>query len=229
MGTSASGIIIKCDSTKFSIEEACKYFFGDGEKTECYDDTRKRNYISMSKYKNEFHIRNSDFANLFFKKDLIALQKLNTFFNTPELAFAFNWFESGGTFGYAIIQDGIIRRIYRTLSYIKFESFGEPIKQEEEWLLGDTFIKILKDEDYYPPDYPLTRKTYINSSTKEQADDYYLPELLMPSVMQAYLGYDIYTSDNKELDFLEFGGYRIAPWNNWCNDIYKARYWDEWE
>ncbi|MDF7822206.1 hypothetical protein P1X15_31620 [Runella sp. MFBS21] len=228
MGTSASGIIIKCDSTKFSIEEVSRYFFGDGEKTDCSDDTRKRNYITFTKYKDEFHISNSDFTNLFFEQNPIALQKLNTFFNTPVLAFAFNWFESGGTFGYAIIQNGIVRRIYRTLSYVKFESFGEPIKQEVEWLCGDSFINILKDEEYYPPDYPLTRKTYINISTNEKADDYYLPELLLPSVMQEYLGYDVYTS-NIELELIESGAYRIAPWNNWGNDIYKAKYWDEWE
>ncbi|MYM86317.1 hypothetical protein GTP91_03880 [Rugamonas sp. FT82W] len=94
----------------------------------------------------------------------------------PELVLVFCHYDSGGSFGYAIIKDGItVRSRVHTLD--KTVDEGTPNAFELPWLTAESFI----DEEGEPP-------AYRNLETGEVTSEPYVTAHLLVQVMNAFFG-----------------------------------------
>jgi hypothetical protein len=218
MGTASSGIIVLCNPNDYTYESIVDYFFGAGKETyRC--DNRDIDCLYLGKLANGIFIGNADFANLFFSRNAQALDKINKFFRTPALAFAFNWFDSGGTYGYVIIENGETKRVFRSISYEKLESFGNPVKGELSWFSSEP--KVVRYEphpaQFIPPDFDFNIKIFTNSETGEEISEYGLPERLLPYLMINMFDFDIHFTTIAQEKF-----YKLSEW---IGEKYNAKPW----
>lgn len=94
----------------------------------------------------------------------------------PELVVAFCHYDSGGSFGYAIIKDGITVRS-RMHTQEKTVDEGTPNAFEMPWLTAEPFI----EEEGEPP-------AYRNLETGDVTSEPYITAHLLGQVMDAFFG-----------------------------------------
>lgn len=94
----------------------------------------------------------------------------------PELVVIFCHYDSGDSFGYAIVKDGITVRS-RVHTSDKTKDEGAPNAFELPWLQAESFI----EEEGEPP-------AYRNLKTGEVTSDSYLTAHLLAEVMNAFFG-----------------------------------------
>lgn len=220
MGASVSGIIIECQHNNFKLDDIAQSFFGNcSSYNEC--DTRKNKCVYISKLAKHIFIGNADFADMFFNRNAKVLERVNQYFDEPHLGFAFNWFDSGGTYGYSVIENGAYKRVFRSLSYERLNVYGEALEQEKPWIGGESYMKRIEPhpEQYLPPYYDLNVRAHVNMETGQVADEYSLPETLLPKVMRDFVGFDIYDMDDS---IQESKFYAIDSSNDWLKAIYNV-------
>ncbi|NBW36441.1 MAG: hypothetical protein EBR30_15770 [Cytophagia bacterium] len=132
MGTAAGGLIIK---TSKSIEESYLHFDSRLTKTS-YCDSRQSNCFYFGKKGDLLVVVNSDLSKKIFANHIID-ETLFNFFDKPAEIFVFEEYDSGASYGYALFENGKLIRKLRAKNYNEVaEEFGEPLKDEIEWLNG---------------------------------------------------------------------------------------------
>lgn len=148
---SNAAIFIKLDNPKeFNINDVAKEFFGEYEviksSWESGFDFRTSENILVGVHENGIRIMNSGFVNeILIKRSPETTQKLYNYFNSPQLIMAYMHYDSGDSFGFGCIEDGVMRRFRYSLStdWVTHE-FGYPYDEELNILNGDLYY--LEDE-----------------------------------------------------------------------------------
>ena len=136
MGASIGAVAFKVDTAGFELRRVVQDFFGEAYAAVAgHCDTRDEHCVFAGKTAEWVIIGNTGFADRFFlAQDTLAIEKYLTYFGTPELVFAFEEYDSGGSYGYSLIYDGVLKRQVRTRSYEKTIDFGEPDRVESDWI-----------------------------------------------------------------------------------------------
>lgn len=184
MGASNGGIAVKTDTSAIDLSRVVKDLFGnDFEKSAERCDARFPNCVYASKTKDFLIIINTDFADKFFRKgDTSAISKYLEYFSNPSFVFAFEEYDSGGTYSYCLIYDGVIRRQFRSESYETAVDYGEPEPIEVIWKNAETYREQL-EEDLYETYYKDPGGTELVLSEES------LPRFFLHSLMQEKLGF----------------------------------------
>lgn len=138
MGISTAGLVVVNDSDIFrnrkNISRAIgkKYklvtFLGDGR-----FDTRAPSDVYIAVFENCSILYHSDLINPILFKESDDYKRIYVELGNPKLFILFCCYESGGSYGYAIIQDGIkVRARVQTIEKWAIE-FGEPYDFEKKW------------------------------------------------------------------------------------------------
>lgn len=214
MGASNGGIVIRIDTINIDIVKVAKDLFGnDFDKIDKYCDTRKKDCIYIAKRKDTLTIINTDFANLFFKdQSTNSFKHILDYFGYPNFVFAFEEYDSGGTYSYSLIYDGQVKRQYRCLSGETTIDFGELDEIELKWKNAETFKEDIGDGDFQI-NYKHPEKDYTCS-------EYDLPQVILNELMYEKLGFDI-----NEEDIIENAHFKkvVIINNNSQNSQIKAK------
>ncbi len=141
MGTSAGGIIIHKTSKR--INESIGFVFGDNFQKTSYCDCRKSNCVYAGQNDDKLALINSALSERFFSMDQID-EKIFSFFDKPDIVFAFEEYDSGACYGYAIFKNGKLERKLRANNYNDIiAEYGNPDDDELEWINGTE----IKDTD----------------------------------------------------------------------------------
>ncbi len=141
MGTSAAGIIIH--KTTKQINESIDFVLGKDFEKVSYCDCRKPDCVYAGQIDESLALINSDLSLKLFKENEVDVE-LMKFFDSPEMIFVFEEFDSGASYGYAIFKDGKLVRKLRTSNYNDIEEeYGVPDDDELEWINGTE----IKDTD----------------------------------------------------------------------------------
>lgn len=199
MGTSCGGIAIKTDTTKIDLHKVVKTIFGNEfEKSESYCDSRTNNCVYIGKTKDCLVIINSHLTNTFLEKikakDIQAYLKL--FFNS-DFIFVFEVYDSGGTYSYTLLYNGIVKRQFKVVVDETVIDFGEPDPIEQKWRNG-TPIK----EDLGGGEFQLL---YKHAVTGEVCPESSLPLTILHELMLEQFGF---TTDTMDKLFLEKDHYK---------------------
>ena len=184
MGASAGGVSVKTDTAKYDLTKIVRDLIGaDFIQTKNFEDTRYPDKYYLEKTKDVITIYNSQFVEDFFKsQDTKDLQNFINYFHTPELIFAHERYDSGGSYGYALIYNGNLQRQFRSSSYETEIDFGRLEEIEIEWksrgirkndLGNGVFETIFK--------HPKTGFEY---------SEIYLPEVILTELQLDKLGFD---------------------------------------
>jgi hypothetical protein len=148
MGMSNAGVFIKLEnSNEFEVGEIVNTLFGDRIeiKTSWENgfDFRSSDNIIVSFHSNGIRIMNSEFVNeILVKRSLEAINKLYKLFNSPKLIMAYMHYDSGDSFGFGCIQDGIFKRFrYSTSTNWVTHDFGQPYDEELNILNGQIYYE----------------------------------------------------------------------------------------
>ncbi|MGB8191194.1 MAG: hypothetical protein WCF67_04700 [Chitinophagaceae bacterium] len=183
MGASNGGIAIKTDTSKIDLLTVVKDLFGkDFEKSDSSCDSRKSDCVYAGKTKDFLVIVNTGFADKFFRNhntDLI--RKYLEYFSNPEFVFAFEEYDSGGTYSYSLIYNGVVKRQFKSLSYETTIDFGEPEPIELKWKNAETTTEDLGDGEFETL-YKHPEKDF--SCPKGQ-----LPQVILQELMLEKLGF----------------------------------------
>jgi hypothetical protein len=111
----------------------------------------------------------------------------------PELVLVFCHYDSGDSFGYAIVKDGVtVRSRVHTLD--KTTDQGVPHEFELPWLQAEPFI----EEEGEPP-------AYRNLKTGEVASESYVTARLLAEVMNAFFDFAPWDDWNYTTKFNHYG------------------------
>lgn len=199
MGTSCGGIAIKTDIQNFELEKIVKDLFGeDFSNNNGYCDSRRDDCVYIGKTKDFIVIVNSTFAEKFFiNQDTNNINYILEYFSNPDLIFAFEEYDSGCSYGYALIYNGVITRQYRSLSYETTMDYGEPEAKEKKWLNAETFEEDLGDGE--------TQIMYKDSERDFSCSQDELPIVMLQELMLEKLGFIPWNMDDY---FIEQGHFK---------------------
>jgi hypothetical protein len=183
MGASAGGVSIKTDSSKYELKKIVSDLLGsEFVQTDNYEDTRYPGKYYLAESKDVITIYNSQFVELFFRRqDNLEIQSIIDYFKTPELIFAHERYDSGGTYSYSLIYNGNLKRQFRSVSYEVAIDFGELEEIEKDWKNGEIRKFDLGDGDF---------ETIIrNPKTGFECDEANLPPLILDQLQFDKLGF----------------------------------------
>lgn len=183
MGTSNGGIAIKIDTTKIDLLKVAKDIFGNEfEKTENYCDSRNSDCAFIGKTKELLIIVNSNLCNKFFEKQTTeSIQNILAYFSNPNFVFAFEEYDSGGTYSYSLIYNGVVKRQFRSITYETQIDFGELEPIELKWKNAE-----VTKEDLGGGEFQLIYKDPTND---ELCSEQGLPQMILQELMQEKLGF----------------------------------------
>ena len=184
MGASAGGVSVKTDISKYDLQKIVKDLIGtDFVKTENYEDTRHPDKYYLVKTNDVITIYNSQFVESFYKRqDTEDIQYFIDYFQKPELIFAHERYDSGGTYSYALIYNGELKRQFRSLSYETEINFGDLEEVEIDWKNGEVSKFDLGDGDF---------ETIIrNTKTGFDCDETDLPQVILNHLQFDKLGFE---------------------------------------
>lgn len=190
MGASAGGVSIKTDTSKYDLNKIVKDLIGaDYNITDNYEDTRYPDNYYLVKTKDVITIYNSQLVELFYKRqDTVDIQYFIDYFQKPELIFTHERYDSGGTYSYALIYNGELKRQFRSISYETKIDFGELEEVEKDWKNGEIKKFDLGDGDF---------ETVIkNPKTGFECDEMNLPQVILNQLQFDKLGFD---DDNSKI------------------------------
>jgi hypothetical protein len=202
MGASCGAVAFRLDAEEYDLSKIIADLFGnDFLASGGYCDSGKPDCIRIGKTKDFVVIINSDFANQFFgSNNTTAIQHYLTYFSNPDFVFAFEEYDSGGTYGYTLIYNGQVKRQFRSVSYNKEIDFGQPEPKELKWLNAPTITEDTGDGEknilYKDPE-----RDYTCS-----ADE--LPRVMLQELMLQKLGF---TTWNMFDLFSEHAQYQRQP------------------
>ncbi len=184
MGAASGGVSVKIDTSKYDLEKIIKDLIGeDFVKTDKYLDTRYPDNYFLVKTKEVITIFNSEFVERFYnRQDTSDIQNIIDYFQKPELIFAHERYDSGGTYSYALIYSGELKRQFRSLSYETKIDFGELEEVEKEWKNGE-----VKKFDLGAGDFEVTVK---NLNTGQVCDEANIPQAILDKLQYDLLGFD---------------------------------------
>jgi hypothetical protein len=209
MGTTIGGIAIKTNTTAFSDEkilnELLKVKYSILKEAELYNneqfefDNRKPECISIYKTTDVIWIINHNISNDFFTNNIERVESFFNFFNAPNLMFAFNRYDSAGTYGYSIYKKGVNIRTSRVIAYEKEIDTGVHLPIEVDWFNSDTEIEDLGDGEY--------QKNYINAKNSERiCPEDLLIEIILEDLLIEYL---LVSTESLYHEAIERNYYRI--------------------
>jgi len=189
MGASNGGVALKIDTSKIELLKTVKDLFGhDFEKSETFCDSRNNDCVYIGKTKDFLIIVNSDFADKFFENQQSeSISQYFEYFSKPDFIFAFEEYDSGGTYSYSIIYNGAVKRQFRSLSHETKTDFGELELSELKWKNAETTEQDLGDGDF---EIIYKDPTRDFSCSKEQ-----LPQIILQELMYEKLGFASWNMD----------------------------------
>ena len=201
MGRTNAGIGLKTSTEIISTDDIVKKLFGDNfERTSEIGDIRKGNWIVVEKSKEFYYIQKSDYASDFFTDQLDSkLNELNSLFNNPELIMAYEQYDSGGTYSYAIIKNGNLTRRFRSLSYETKIDEGELEQVEKDWKNAEVKEFILSESE--------KEIILINNVTGEKCDKGSEPEVILN-----YLLFNLLKIENPSNPIVECSFYKMTDY-----------------
>ena len=142
MGTAVGGLIFH--KTKKQINESIDFVLGKDFEKVSYCDCRKSDCVYAGEINESLALINSDLSEKFFNYSEVD-SEIMTFFGNPKMIFAFEEYDSGASYGYAIFIDGKLVRKLRANNYNEVQDeYGNPDNDELEWING-TEIKDSED------------------------------------------------------------------------------------
>lgn len=201
MGASNGGIALRVDTSKIELQNIVKHLFGnDFEKRDNFCDTRNSDCVYIGKTKDFLIIINTDFADKFFETQKTEnIQQYLNYFSNPDFVFAFEEYDSGGTYSYSLIYNGIIKRQFRSICYETKTDFGELEQAEIKWQNAEMIKDDLGDGEF---EILYKDPTKDFSCNKEQ-----LPQVILQELMLEKLGF---ISWNMDEFIIEQGHYKKA-------------------
>ncbi|MET0394552.1 MAG: hypothetical protein ABW019_15510 [Chitinophagaceae bacterium] len=183
MGVSLGGVAFKLDTATIDSNKVVHDLFGpDFQPTEGSGDTRRPEYVFVGKTSDLLVILSTDFTTKFFQSTGSgAIQSYLDYFGRPSFVFAFEEYDSGGTYSYSLIYDGVVKRQYSLVSGEETTDFGNPEPTELKWLnLPAETVQV--DEE-------TTELVYTDPATGYQYTKDQLPQVILPQLMQEKLGF----------------------------------------
>jgi hypothetical protein len=192
MGASAGGVSVKTDTSKYDLTKIVSDLIGtDFVLSDKYEDTRYPDKYYLVKTKDVITIYNSQYVEKFFKQqDTENLKNFIDYFQSPELIFAHERYDSGGTYSYALIYNGELKRQFRSLSYETTIDFGDLEDVERDWKNGE-----IKKFDLGDGEFETTIK---NVKTGFECDEGNLTQVILDQLQFDKLGFD--DDDSKIID-----------------------------
>lgn len=183
MGASVGGVAFRLDTAGIDSAKVVYDLFGPGfHPQEGYADTRYKDNVFIAKTKDLLIIHSSDLAEKFFHStDSAAVQTYLDYFGKPSFVFAYEEYDSGGTYSYSLIIDGQVRRQYQMVSGEETINFGEPDPIELRWLNLPTETEEVDGEN--------TELVYVDVQTKHRYYKEHLPSLILSALMKEKLGF----------------------------------------
>jgi hypothetical protein len=132
------------------LDKIVKHLFGNNfQKTDTSCDTRNSDCVFIGRTKDFIVIINTDLADQFFVGSCTNhMQRHLDYFQKPSLVFAFEEYDSGGTYSYSLIYDGIIKRQFRSISYETTIDFGSREPNELKWEAAETIEEDRGDGEF---------------------------------------------------------------------------------
>jgi hypothetical protein len=114
-------------------------------------DTRTEGHVYAGKTDRFLILVNSDFAARFFgHNNTAAIEQCMAYFKRPPFAFVFEEYDSGGSYGYCLIYDGVAKRQLRSRSYDIVINTGEPGPAEQRWAQYEIADMDMGDGEFIP-------------------------------------------------------------------------------
>lgn len=183
MGLSTAGLAFKpTSSTPDDEEEMIRRAFGkafhavSASEVRGSHDVRVLGNIAVESKNDAIFIYNGEIAErILFKGEAVESTLLSAL-GTPELAVVFCHYDSGGSFGYVILEDGMrIRSRIHTLD--KTSDEGNPMDFELSWLKARLFV----EEEGEPP-------VYRNTETGQTSTEAYVTANMLDVAMKTLFG-----------------------------------------
>jgi hypothetical protein len=152
MGASCGGIAIEMNTAGIDLTKVVQDIFGSNFlKTDSGGDTRLKEHVFAGKTDRFLILTNSDFASQFFGPgNAVAIERCMAYFGHPAFAFAFEEYDSGGSYGYCLIYNGVARRQLRSLSYEIVINTGQPEPEEQRWAQYEIADMDVGDGEFIP-------------------------------------------------------------------------------
>lgn len=182
MGLSTAGLAFKPTSSTPEEEEMIRRAFGaafhavPASDVKGYLDTRLPGNIAVESKNGAIFIYSSEIADrILFKGEAIEASLLSAL-GTPEIAIVFCHYDSGDSFGYAIMEDGARTRS-RIYTEGKTTDEGIPKGVELPWLKAESVI----EEEGEPP-------AYRNIETGQMATEGYVTASMLNVITKTLFG-----------------------------------------
>ena len=180
MGLSTAGLAFRPNAFTMDEQELVQRVFGSSSfkppETQNAHDIRVPGNVAVESKNGATFLYNGEIAGEILFDGQSLEPSVFAALGAPELIVVFCHYDSGGSFGYAIVKNGITVRS-RVHTMEKTTDVGTPNKFELPWLQAEPFI----EEESEPP-------VYRNLSTGEVTSDFYLTALLLVQVMNAFFG-----------------------------------------
>ena len=183
MGASLGGVAFKIDTATIDSNKVVHDLFGPAfQPHEDHGDTRRPEYVFVGKSSDLLVILSTDFTTKFFQSTgSEAIQPYLDYFGRPSFVFAFEEYDSGGTYSYSLIYDGVVKRQYSLVSGEEVTDFGTPEPTELKWLnLPAETVQV---------DDATTELVYTDPATGYQYTKDQLPQVILQQLMQEKLGF----------------------------------------
>lgn len=166
MEQAIGGISIQVNPNLYPFHQIMNDLFGSNYKiTEYLNDIREDKNFQILKNDSSITILNAHLANRFFKQQNVELvQDILQYFNHPPLIIAFEFYDTGDSYGYAIVKDGQLTRQVKISSHQLLIDYGNLEDWEHNWKNGDVRLENLGDDELY-------QTIRINSETGEESDE----------------------------------------------------------
>lgn len=222
MGTSVGGIAIKTNTSNIELHKVVHDLFGAGfEKTDTHCDTRKNECVWIAKTPEFLIIVNTDFTDQFFEaKDAGKIQQYLDYFSRPNFVFAFEEYDSGGTYSYSLMYDGIVKRQFRSITYETAIDTGELEPIELKWKNAEKTTEDLGDGEF--------ETIYKDPVSGHTISEMGLPQIILQELMMEKLGFANHNMHRFATEQIRFKRNQAAPQPIANEPTAKKPWWKIW-
>lgn len=197
MGLSTAGMAFRPGASALHEQELVRMVFGSSpiqpSETQKSHDIRLPGNVAVESKNGVTFLYNGEIAGKILFEGQGLEPAVFAALGAPELVLVFCHYDSGDSFGYAIVKDGVtVRSRVHTLD--KTTDQGVPDAFELPWLQAEPFI----EEEGEPP----ARR---NLKTGEVASESYVTARLLVDVMNAFFGYTPWDDWNYKTKFHYYG------------------------
>lgn len=193
MGTAVGGVSFKLDTTGIDIDKVVGDLLGtDFIRSEKEANSYKSDEFLVVRCQDVLTIYNSDFTEKFFERqDTQGVQRFVDYFKKYEFIFAHELYDSGGTFSYAFIYNGVLKRQFRSSPDYGDINFGELEDLEKGW-----WQKLEKRVD---PSDGSSYTVHTHIETGEECYDIDMPLYMLRELLYKKLGFDDWYEDREKI------------------------------